>query len=89
MVNDLTAQVACLKEQVVGLQATVVLQGLYCDRVQQHLETQVKKMEKDNIRLNGNGMPWLLTGNKIFEEVLQHQAQQEAKVAAKKQQCQA
>jgi len=36
MVNDLTAQVACLKEQVIGLQATVVLQGLYCDRVRQH-----------------------------------------------------
>ncbi|KAG0693814.1 hypothetical protein DFH29DRAFT_759952, partial [Suillus ampliporus] len=77
MVDDLTMQVACLKEQVVGLQATVVLQGLYCDRVRQHLETQVKKPEKENVRLNGDGMPRLLTGDKFFEEVLRHQAQQE------------
>ncbi|KAG1870479.1 hypothetical protein C8R48DRAFT_670838 [Suillus tomentosus] len=64
MVDDLTAQVACLKEQV-------------------------QKQEKDNVRLNSNGMPWLLTSDKFFKEVLRHQAQQEAKVAAKEQRQQA
>ncbi|KAG2053717.1 hypothetical protein BDR06DRAFT_829128, partial [Suillus hirtellus] len=73
------------KEHVSTLQATVILQGCYCDRVCHHLKTQEKKgcQEGDNVKLNGDGMPRLLTSDEVFEQVLVYQECQQAKVAEK------
>ncbi|KAG1844903.1 hypothetical protein C8R48DRAFT_617730 [Suillus tomentosus] len=75
-VKKLTKQVTTLKEHVSALQATVILQGRYCDRVRRHLKTQEKKgcREGDNVKLNGDGMPRLLTSDEVFEQVLRQQA---------------
>ncbi|KAG1842606.1 hypothetical protein F4604DRAFT_1517008, partial [Suillus subluteus] len=84
-VKNLTKQVTMLKEHVSALQATVILQGRYCDRVRRHLETQEKKgcQDSDNIKLNGDGMLRLLTSDEVFEKVLQYQEHQQAKAAEK------
>jgi len=84
-VKHLTEQVTMLKEHVSSLQATVILQGCYCDWVRRHLETQEKKGRQggENIRLNGDGMPRLLTSNEVFEQVLKHHEQQQARAAEK------
>jgi superfamily II DNA helicase RecQ len=84
-VKKLTKQVTTLKEHVSALQATVILQGRYCDRVRRHLETQEKKgcREGDNVKLNGDGMPRLLTSDEVFEQVLVYQERQQAKAAEK------
>ncbi|KAG2100717.1 uncharacterized protein F5147DRAFT_581931, partial [Suillus discolor] len=84
-VKNLTKQVTMLKEHVSALQATVILQGCYCDRVHNHLETQEKKgcRDSDNIKLNGDGMPRLLTSDEVFKQVLQYQEHQQAKAAEK------
>ncbi|KAG1718922.1 hypothetical protein EDB19DRAFT_1649163 [Suillus lakei] len=77
-VKNLTKQVTILKEHVSALQATVILQGHYCDRVHHHLKMQEKKpcQDSDNIKLNGDDMPRLLTSDKVFKKVLQYQEHQ-------------
>ncbi|KAG2054969.1 hypothetical protein BDR06DRAFT_971313 [Suillus hirtellus] len=47
--------------------------------------TQEKKgcREGDNVKLNGDGMPRLLTSDKVFEQVLVYQERQQAKAAEK------
>ncbi|KAG1897137.1 uncharacterized protein F5891DRAFT_889862, partial [Suillus fuscotomentosus] len=54
-------------------------------KVHHHLETQEKKgcRDSDNIKLNGDGMPRLLTSDEVFEQVLQYQEHQQAKAAEK------
>ncbi|KAG2154334.1 uncharacterized protein EDB93DRAFT_1248136 [Suillus bovinus] len=68
-VKNLTKQVTMLKEHVSALQAT----------------TQEKKgcQDSDNIKLNGDGMPRLLTSDEVFEKVVQYQEHQQAKAAKK------
>jgi len=57
-----------------GIQATMVLQGMYCDCVQQQLQGQEKKknMTKGG-HLVGDGLPILLTGESFHSHVVEHQ----------------
>ena len=69
------AQVNLLKGQVLQLQATMVLQCLYCARVRQQLSAkEVKDDQKGKKagRLLGDGLPHLLTDDEFYERIKAH-----------------
>ncbi|OCH84426.1 hypothetical protein OBBRIDRAFT_690027, partial [Obba rivulosa] len=73
------------KQQVVGLQATVVLQGMYVGRAHEQLQAQEDKAaQKRKNRVFGDGMAKLLTGNQFFEAVeeLERKTTEEARKRA-------
>ncbi|OCH84013.1 hypothetical protein OBBRIDRAFT_694769, partial [Obba rivulosa] len=73
------------KQQVVGLQATVVLQGMYVGRAHEQLQAQKDKAtQKRKNQVFGNGMAKLLTGNQFFKAVeeLEKKTMKEAKKRA-------
>ena len=56
-----------------GIQATMVLQKMYCDRVQQQLQGQEKKKNTTKGgHLVGDGLPILLTGESFHSHVVEH-----------------
>ncbi|KAM5538937.1 hypothetical protein V8D89_007432 [Ganoderma adspersum] len=68
-----------LKQVIFDLQAAHVLNGLFIDRVQDRLEGQEEKEARPSKKrkLLGNGLPKLLTDDKVFTAVAEHEAEQE------------
>ncbi|EIN03599.1 hypothetical protein PUNSTDRAFT_77752 [Punctularia strigosozonata HHB-11173 SS5] len=66
---------AYLKGQLLGQQAGMVLQSLYCERVRRQLATQEKKEDKagKKKRIMGDGMPKLLTSDEFVQLVIDHE----------------
>ncbi|TFK82750.1 hypothetical protein K466DRAFT_467854, partial [Polyporus arcularius HHB13444] len=61
------------KTMVFDMQATVVLQGLYVDRVHEANQTQSEQaVKKKKLRLNADGLPKLLDGAEFFARVEEH-----------------
>ncbi|EMD41202.1 hypothetical protein CERSUDRAFT_35536, partial [Gelatoporia subvermispora B] len=86
--RDSEARNETRKQQVIGLQATVVLQGMYVGRAHGQLQAQEEKAaQKRKNRVFGDGMPKLLTGDDFFEAVENHErkAAQEADKKARRQ----
>ena len=55
------------KNMMVGMQATVLLQGMYVTRTQQHLQEQEeRRKKKSRKRIFGDGMPKLLDSDEFF-----------------------
>jgi hypothetical protein len=67
---------AVQKHIMVGMQATVLLQGMYVAQTQQHLqEHEQRKQKKVRKRVFGDGMPKLLDGDEFFARVTEHEAE--------------
>ncbi|THU98320.1 hypothetical protein K435DRAFT_609342, partial [Dendrothele bispora CBS 962.96] len=68
------------KQLATGAQASAVLANAYVGRVFTQLQEaeERRKKPKKKGRLNGDGMPKLLTGDDFFNKVLEHDAIQEA-----------
>ena len=69
------------KHAIVGSQATLVLQGMYVDRVTKELANNEEKRKKKKGQLNGDSLPKLLTGDEFYNRVVEHNksmAEQEA-----------
>ena len=68
-----------LKQLIFEIQAGSIFNSLFLDKVQEQLEGQEEKeghpLKKR--KLLGNGLPKLLTNNKIFTVVADHKAEQE------------
>jgi len=65
------------KSQVTKLQSMMVLQRLYCQRVRRQLNAKEKKdekKEKKGGRINGDGLPRLLTSDEFLEVLEVHEA---------------
>ena len=78
--NAYTRQ-AELKSENRSIQASMVLQVMYCDRIQKQLQGQEKKKDKaKGGHLVGDGLPILLTGETFHGWVVEHRriAQEEA-----------
>ena len=55
---------------LVGSQATLVLQGMYVDRVTKELANNKKKQKKKKKgQLNGDGLPKLLTSDEFYDRM--------------------
>ncbi|KIK93751.1 hypothetical protein PAXRUDRAFT_46480, partial [Paxillus rubicundulus Ve08.2h10] len=62
------------KSALFGMQSTVILQSMYCDRVSEQLAAQEESQRKKKKgQLNGDGLPRLLTGDQFYECVVEHQ----------------
>lgn len=59
------------------LEATMVLHKTYVDKLQAQLNRREKK-SKARVRLLGDGLPVLLSGDEFYEKVKQHQMKREA-----------
>ena len=73
------------KHALHGMQSTIVLQSMYCDRLSKQLAAQdeAKKSRKKG-QLVGDGLPWLLTGDEFYKRVVDHEtAAAQEKVANK------
>lgn len=70
------------KSVLIGSQATLVLQGMYIERVTKELANHEEKQKKRKKgQLNGDGLPKLLTGDEFYNRVVDHHtamAEQEA-----------
>jgi len=69
------AQVNLLKGQVLQLQATMVLQRLYCAHVRWQLVAKEAKNDQKGKkvgRLLGDGLPHLLTDDEFYERIKAH-----------------
>ncbi|PPQ75808.1 hypothetical protein CVT26_001458 [Gymnopilus dilepis] len=69
-----------LKARVLQLQAALVLQRLYCGRVRRQLnakETKAAKKGKKGGRINGDGLPRLLTADDFIKVVEDHERAEE------------
>ncbi|KAG0700882.1 hypothetical protein DFH29DRAFT_806981 [Suillus ampliporus] len=72
------------KSALLGMQSTVVLQSMFCDRLSNQLAAQEeKKNGKKNAPLVGDGMPRLLTGDEFYNQVSEHRRAAEEEAAAK------
>lgn len=88
------AQINLLKGQLLQLQATMVLQRLYCARVRRQLaakEAKKDKQGKTGGRLLGDGLPHLLTDDEFYEKIKAHwegvEAAEMDREARKQQKC--
>ncbi|KAH7890277.1 hypothetical protein F5I97DRAFT_1799668, partial [Phlebopus sp. FC_14] len=73
------------KSALIGMQSTVVLQSMFCNRLSSQLATQEKRQKKKKKgQLNGDGLPRLLTSNKFYNRVIKHQREYKKKAAAQK-----
>ena len=62
------------KAAMVGMQLTIVLQGLFCERLSSQLAGQEDKQKKRKKgQLNGDGLPRLLTGDDFYNCVAEHE----------------
>jgi hypothetical protein len=62
------------KAAMVGMQSTIVLQGLFCERLSSQLAGQEDKQKKRKKgQLNGDGLPRLLTGDDFYNHVAEHE----------------
>lgn len=73
--REMEAQEAFQKERVIELQSTVILQGKYLNRARAQLQAQEKPKGKST-KLVGDGWPRLLTHDKFYEKVIDHQNMQ-------------
>ncbi|KAF9220140.1 hypothetical protein BS17DRAFT_787956 [Gyrodon lividus] len=56
------------------MQLTVVLQGMFCERLSGQLAAQEEKQKKRKKgQLNGDGLPRLLTGDAFYGLVVEHE----------------
>ena len=65
---------AALKAQIRDLQATNVLNTLYCNTLRNHLAHQQQKKAASLAKrgkLVGDGLPRLLTGDDFYEQIVQ------------------
>ncbi|KAG1792386.1 uncharacterized protein BJ212DRAFT_1293252, partial [Suillus subaureus] len=63
--------------------STVVLQGMFCNRLSSQLALQEeKKQGKKQEQLVGNGLPRLLTGDAFYTSVVKHQKAAEEEAVA-------
>ncbi|KAF9220261.1 hypothetical protein BS17DRAFT_644709, partial [Gyrodon lividus] len=67
------------KSMLMGTQSNFVLQSMYCDKMSGQLAAQEERKSKGG-HLVSDGLPRLLTGNKFFKKVVNHQkaAEEEA-----------
>ena len=62
------------KAAMIGMQLTIVLQGLFCERLSSQLVGQKDKQKKRKKgQLNGDGLPRLLTGDNFYNCVAGHE----------------
>ncbi|KAF8832973.1 hypothetical protein BDN67DRAFT_861419, partial [Paxillus ammoniavirescens] len=62
------------KSALFGMQSTVVLQSMYCDRLSEQLAAQEESQKKRKKgQLNGDGLPRLLASDKFYNRVVEHQ----------------
>ena len=62
------------KSSLAGMQSTVVLQSMFCDRLSSQLAAQEeKKNSRKSGQLIDNGLPRLLTGDEFHSHVVEHQ----------------
>ncbi|KZP23536.1 hypothetical protein FIBSPDRAFT_684112, partial [Athelia psychrophila] len=76
---DSEARVQAHYSRVLQLQASAVLNQMYCDLLRKQLthKEEEKKKGKGKGRLVGDGMPRLLTSDEFYERVVEFQAAQE------------
>ena len=80
------AKIQLLKAQTMKVQATMVLQQLYCKQVKSQLrakESKQKKKGKKGGKLHSDGLSWVLTDDKFRNQVVEHQKAQAVAEAAK------
>ncbi|PIL26583.1 centromere protein B [Ganoderma sinense ZZ0214-1] len=84
MLADAQAQVDALKEQMITMQAAVVLDGVFVTRAQERMQKQDEKggMKKSK-KIMGDGLPKLLDGDLFYNLVVDHDAAQDRKEAEK------
>ncbi|KIK77966.1 hypothetical protein PAXRUDRAFT_165270, partial [Paxillus rubicundulus Ve08.2h10] len=74
LLQEAYEKVAVQKSALLGMQLTAVLQALYCDHLSEQLVAQEEKQKKRKTgQLNGDGLPRLLTGDKFYNQVVEHQ----------------
>ncbi len=74
------------KEAMIGMQAGLVLQGVYVERAHERLEgLEGKGRVKKKQKLMGDGLPHLLDGDEFFDRVVEFEAAQTQKEAEKEQ----
>lgn len=63
------------KRALTGMQSTMVLQSMFCERLSGQLATQEEKQKKKRKKgqLNGDGLPRLLTSDEFYNRVVQHE----------------
>ncbi|KAF9224097.1 hypothetical protein BS17DRAFT_753132 [Gyrodon lividus] len=72
--HELEAREANFKSALLGMQSTVVLQGMFCERLSGQLAAQEEKLKKRKKgQLNGDGLPRLLTGDAFYGLVVEHE----------------
>ena len=85
-----SAEANFFHNRTIQLQASMVLQRLYCARVHCQLQAKEVKMnaKKSKGRLHGDGLPRVLTDDEFFKKVVAHfkaLEEEEAEKEAKKQ----
>ncbi|KIK74603.1 hypothetical protein PAXRUDRAFT_175166, partial [Paxillus rubicundulus Ve08.2h10] len=62
------------KVVMLGMQSSIVLQGIFCERLSSQLAGQEEKQRKRKKgQLNGDGLPRLLTGDDFYNCVADHE----------------
>ncbi|KAF9222140.1 hypothetical protein BS17DRAFT_809537 [Gyrodon lividus] len=87
--RELEAREANFKSTLLGMQSTVVLQGMFCEWLSGQLAAQEEKQKKRKKgQLNGDRLPRLLTGDDFYDLVVEHEEtsaiEEEARKARKK-----
>lgn len=68
------AREAQSKAVIMGMQSSIVLQGMFCERLSSQLAGQEEKQRKRKKgQLNGDGLPRLLTGDDFYNRVAEHE----------------
>ncbi|KAF9225130.1 hypothetical protein BS17DRAFT_807511 [Gyrodon lividus] len=72
--RELEAREANFKSALLGMQSTVVLQGMFCEQLSGQLAAQEEKQKKRKKgQLNGDGLLRLLTGDAFYGLVIKHE----------------
>ena len=72
------------KDQMAAMQAAVVLQGTYVGRAQERMQMQdERKGLKKSQKLMGDGLPKLLSADKFYNLVVDHESAQDHRAAEK------
>ncbi|KAF9220160.1 hypothetical protein BS17DRAFT_787995 [Gyrodon lividus] len=72
--RELEACEANFNSALLGMQSTVVLQGMFCEWLSGQLAAQEEKQKKRKKgQLNGDGLPRLLTGDAFYGLVVEHE----------------
>ncbi|KAG1795027.1 uncharacterized protein HD556DRAFT_1217952, partial [Suillus plorans] len=69
---------AALKQRVITLQASNILNEMYCSKLRSQLANQESKKHggKDSGKILGDGLPRLLSGDEFYEQVVEFEAAQ-------------